>query len=182
MFFFNDFSLFICLVSALEFTIYILTYQKQLQIYTNLIQMSYRKHYSYMALFPFSCFCGIALRVCVCLLKTLRGKRTAIIFLQVFVNMNSYHFWLSSFIPVESNYYLGYQITIWGHSFNPMELCHHLPPLYYRNRKYIIFLYVISSKIYTVLFFINFYWSTVAFQIEVLEKTLERPLDSKEIK
>lgn len=34
----------ICLVSALEFTIYILIYQKQLQIYTNLIQMSYRKH------------------------------------------------------------------------------------------------------------------------------------------
>ena len=93
-----------------------------------------------MALFPFSGFCGIAL--CVCLLKKLRGKRTAIIFLQVFVNMNSYHFQLSSFTSVESNYYLGYQIIIWGHFFNPVELCYHLPSLYYRNRKYITFLFL----------------------------------------
>ena len=95
----------ICLVSALEITIYILIYQKQLQIYTNLNQMSYIKHYSFMALFPFSCFCGIAL--CVCLLKKLRGKNTAIVFLQVFVNMNSYHFWLFHLL-------LWNQITTWG--------------------------------------------------------------------
>ena len=131
-----------------------------------------------MALSPFSCFCGIAL--CVCLLKTLRGKRTAIIFLQVFVNMNSYHFWLSSFTPVESNYYLGYQIIIWGHFFNPVELCYHLPSLYYKNRKYITFLYVIGSKIYTLFYFLLIFIRVqLIFKLRYWRRLLKAPWSAR---